>query len=103
MFFLQNQTVLHRNNIALSVSASCIFPPPHNNKNMFVPCAASAEMFGFLRPSVSVCPLFPQDHADSAELRRPAASELPGRPELLSEPKRPECVQPVGEVRPVRL
>ena len=43
----------------------------------FWPCAIPADMFGFLHPSVNVCPLFPQDHADSAELRRPAAFKPP--------------------------
>lgn len=39
-----------------------------------------------------------KDHADSAELHRSAVFELPDWSELLSEPKRPQCVQPVGEL-----
>jgi len=42
----------------------------------------------------------PQDHADSAERRRSAASELPDWSQLPAEPQRPERVQRVGEVRP---
>lgn len=78
-----------------------VFFPPNNSRKMFWLCAVLAEMFGFLHLSVNACPFFPQDHADSAELRRPAAFKLPDRSELLTEPKRPQCVQPVGEVRPV--
>lgn len=39
-----------------------------------------------------------KDHADSAELCSPAAFELPDWSQLLSEPERPQCVQPVGEL-----
>lgn len=38
------------------------------------------------------------DHADSAELCCPAASELPHWSELLFKPERPQRVQPVGEL-----
>lgn len=47
--------------------------------------------------------VLPQDHADSPELRHPAAFQLPDWSERLSEPQRSQRVQPVGEVRPVWL
>lgn len=64
-YLLHYLFALHCTNVAFILSVSCI---------LFWLCAALVEMFGFLHPTGYFFPLSPQDHADSAELRCPAAS-----------------------------
>lgn len=44
-----------------------------------------------------------QDHVDRAQRGLPTPSLLPAQPGLLAQPEGPQCVQPVGEVRPAWL
>lgn len=69
-----------------------VLPRCHPSTNVWV-YASFSKSLSFFSPY--------QDHADSAERHHLAVFELLDWSELLPEPKRTKCVQPVGEVRPV--